>query len=332
MKPLPAAVRKAVADLSAANRMLAKARRTLARLTRHDHPSYLVDPDWQWAHDLMTARRARLLAIPGVVGVGLGFRLRGGAPQGEPSLTVYVRRKLPLAELAATGARRIPRSVSSGNRRLPVDVVELGAIKRQVDAGASLGPEGGGERGTLGAFAADLDAADTVALTAMHVTLLQQFPAGATPAPRFLSPVPGGGPFATLRQGTMTNIDAAKLALDDQQPAVSDLPSIGRIRGWRPITFPGDQGTTVRMVGAVSGFQAGFIVNPIASLPGESLEAAILVNISTQGGDSGSALVDQQGLLLGFLVGEGGPDLNSLRVFTPASLVLATLRCDIPLT
>ncbi len=86
------------------------------------------------------------------------------------------------------------------------------------------------------------------------------------------------------------------------------------------------------MVGAVSGFQAGYIVNPIASIPTESLDAAILVNIFTQGGDSGSALVDHQGLLLGFLVGEGGPALSNLRVFTPASLVFATLRCDIPTT
>ena len=82
--------------------------------------------------------------------------------------------------------------------------------------------------------------------------------------------------------------------------------------------------------GAVSGFQSGYVVNPIASLPSESLDAAILVNIATQGGDSGSALVDHEGLLLGFLVGEGSTALNTLRVFTPASLVFATLRCDIP--
>ncbi|HSN89578.1 MAG TPA: hypothetical protein VL025_22640 [Thermoanaerobaculia bacterium] len=333
MKPLPAAVHRAVADLTAAKKMLADARRVLARLTRPGHPTYLVDPDWEWARELMEARRAKLLAIPGVVGVGLGFRLRGGLPTGEPCLTVYVQRKLAPGQLAAAGSRRIPKTVRSGKRRLPVDVIELGAIRRHVGAGDSLGPRGGSNRGTIGVLAEDLDAHDTVAVTAMHVTLLQQFPAsGIAVPPQFVSPMPGGGPFAALREGTMTGIDAAKLVLDIQQPAVSDPPQVGRIKGWRPITFPGDQGTTVKMFGAVSGFQTGYIVNPIASIPAENLDAAILVNIFTQGGDSGAALVDHEGLLLGFLVGEGGQALQNLRVFTPASLVFATLRCDIPTT
>ena len=73
--------------------------------------------------------------------------------------------------------------------------------------------------------------ARTVAMTAMHVTTLQQFPVGNTAAPRFIAPVPGGSQFATLRQGTMSGIDAAKLALDVQQPAVSVLPTIGQING-----------------------------------------------------------------------------------------------------
>jgi hypothetical protein len=142
--------------------------------------------------------------------------------------------------------------------------------------------------------------------------------------------MPGGGELGSLRAGTMSGIDAAKIALNTQQPALTVLPRIGTVQGWRPVAFPGDQGTTVRMFGAVSQFQSGYIVNPIASIPAESLDAAILVNISSQGGDSGSALVDPEGILLGFLVGEGGTALNNLRVFTPASLVMSRLGCDIP--
>lgn len=330
MKPHCAAARKAAADLSAAQEMLIKARRTLARVSDPDHPPHVVDPEWEWAHQLMEDRRAKLLAIPGVVGLGLGFRLRGGIPVGEPCLTVYVRRKLTAEEIAGGKVPRIPKTVRSGKHRLGIDVIELGEIQRHVNAGASLGPLSGGDRGTIGVLAKDLDAGDTVALTAMHVTPMQQFPVGNVPAPRFVSPMPGGSQFATLRQGTMSGTDAAKLALDVQQPPISVLPGIGRINGWRPVAFPGDQGTTVKMFGAVSGFQAGFIVNPIASIPSESLDAAILVNIFTQGGDSGAALVDNGGLLLGFLVGEGGSAFNNLRVFTSASLVFSTLRCDIP--
>jgi hypothetical protein len=330
MKKLPQKIHEAVTSLTTANRMLSNARRRLARLTKPGHSTHLVDPAWAWAHDLMEARRAKMLAIPGVIGVGLGFRLRGDVPTGEPCLTVYVQRKKTPQELSLAKTPLIPRTVSSGKHRLPVDVLELGAIRRQVNAGDSLGPQDGGDRGTIGALAKDLDIRDTVALTAMHVTPLQQFPSGDTAAPRFVSPMPGGAGFGSLRAGTMTEIDAAKLALNAQQPAITVLPRIGRINGWRPITFPGDQGTTVRMFGAVSQFQSGYIVNPIASIPSESLDAAILVNIPSQGGDSGAALVDPEGLLLGFLVGQGGTALNNLRVFTPASLVMARLRCDIP--
>lgn len=329
MAKLPKEVQDAVAKLTAAAKDMADARRTLARLTRPGHPAYLVDRDWTWAHELMEARREKLLAIPGVVGVGLGFRLRGGMPTGEPCLSVYVRRKRSPEDLAAAGESRIPKTVRSGKHRLPVDVLEIGEIRRQIDAGASIGPLPVSERGTLGALAEDLDQGDTVALTAMHVTGLQQFPAAGAAAPTFVSPVPGQA-FGALRQGTMSGIDAAKLALQTQQPAITVLPRIGRVRGWRPIAYPGDQGAPVRMFGAVSQFQSGYIVNPIASLPAENLDAAILVNIPTQNGDSGSALVDQQGLVLGFLVGEGGTELSNLRVFTPASLVLSLLRCDIP--
>jgi hypothetical protein len=326
------AVMAAVADLSAAKKQLADARRKLARLTAPGHPAHLVDPEWAWAAELLEARSPALLAHPGVVGVGLGFRMRGGAPTGEPCLTVYVRRKLSERALAKAGRRRLPKVVRSGRKRLAVDVLPLGRLRRHVQAGASLGPVGGGERGTLGTLAKDLDAGDTVALTAMHVCDMPQFPVPGSAAPRFASPIPGGTPFGTLRQGTMTGIDAAKLALDAPQPAISELPRIGRITGWRPITYPGDQGTTVRMFGAVSGFQSGYIVNPLLSLPGESLDAAVLVNIFTQAGDSGSAIVDHEALLLGFLVGQGSASLGNLRVFTPASLVFSVLRCDLPTT
>jgi hypothetical protein len=330
-RSVAAAAVRAAADLAAASKAFADAQRRLARASSPGDPWCVVAPAWEWAHELMEERREKLLAQPGVAGVGLSFRLRGGHPTGQPCLTVYVRREAGRPELATAKGERPPKSVRQGKRRLPVEVVELGALKRHVSAGASLGELGAGERGTLGALAKDLDTGDTVAITAMHVTTFATFPAGGAPAPELISPMPGGQPFATLLQGTMTGTDAAKLALTVQQPPVSNLPPpIGTIKGWRPIAYPGDQGTPVKMFGAVSGFQTGYVVHPIASLPAESLDAAILVHVFSQGGDSGAALVDHEGLVLGFLVGEGGPQLQNLRVFTPASLVLATLRCDIP--
>jgi len=331
---MPQGVHRALEDLSAARRALTRARRKLARLSRPGGPSDLVSNEWQWARDLLEARREKLQTIPGVVGIGLGIRRRGDIPTGEACITVYVRRKLPLAELAAEGQPRLPKTVSTGKRRLAVDVIELGTLRRQLDAGSSLSPLPPVQplQGTLGVFAQDLDHGGTVALTAMHVTGFAEFPDQISQPPSFCSPsLPAGGAvFGTLRQGTMTGIDAAKLALGTPRSAISLLPNIGQIRGWRPTTYPGDQGVEVRLFGGVSGFQSGFIVNPAVSLPSENLDSAILVNIQTTAGDSGCALVDPEDLLLGFLVGGGTSTLNNLRVFTPASLVLSRLRCEVP--
>jgi hypothetical protein len=328
-------VQKAVSDLSEAREALSRARRALAQLTGLDGPAHLVEKEWEQAHELLEARREKLLAIPGVIGCGLGGRHRGGVHTGEPCITVYVRKKLSPEEMKAQGIPSIPKTVRIGNYRMPVDVLELGDLKRQIDAGASLSPLPPVQpfQGTLGVFARDLDHDDeTVALTAMHVTGLRQFPDPISSAPSFCSPsLPtGGATFGKLRQGTMTGIDAAKLELAAPRNAVSILPTIGQVRGWRPTTFPGDQGVEVRLFGAVSRFQSGFIVSPAVSLPSESLDSAILANINTAAGDSGCALVDADNLLLGFLVGQGTSELSNLRVFTPASLVLSRLRCDIP--
>ena len=83
-------------------------------------------------------------------------------------------------------------------------------------------------------------------------------------------------------------------------------------------------GVAVAHVAAVE--QHGVIEHPFVVLPEFGLDGAILVHISSRKGDSGAALVDQQNLVLGFLVGASG----SLRVFCPAGMMLSRLGCDIP--
>ncbi len=321
-------VHQALTELKEAQQALARARRKLAQLTRPGKHHYLVEKEWQWACRLAESREERLLAFPGVVGCGLGFRVRKGERSSKPCLTVFVEKKVAQRELSSRAT--LPKTVSAGGKRLEIDVVELGSLERQIGPGDSIGPDPLSDRGTLGVFARDTQGQDVVALTAMHVTGLQAFPSQGIVSTEFQSPCPGTR-IGRLRAGTMTGIDAAKLELvNPPADAATLLPGIGRVRGWRPTTFPGDQGTTVRLFGASSGFQTGTLVNPGTTLPGANLDAAILVEIQTQGGDSGCALVDPENLLLGFLVGRGSSALNSLAVFTPASLVLSQLGCDIP--
>jgi hypothetical protein len=164
-----------------------------------------------------------------------------------------------------------------------------------------------------------------VALTAMHVA---RGP-GSFVIPS-LRDDPMGQPLGRFLDGRMVRVDAAKISVDPPAVAESFLPGIGRIRGWRPVTLPGDRGTEVRMFGAESGRQRGFIAEPAMELPGEQLEQVILVDIETREGDSGCAIVDEENLVLGLLVGEMDFDGVTLRVFSPISLVLEELRCEIP--
>jgi hypothetical protein len=330
MEKLSGEVYRALADMSKAKRMLAEARRKLGRLTQpsgSDH--YLVEKEWQWAHELMEGRCEKILSYPNVVGYGLGFRFRKGERTDTPCLTVYVRKKVDERRMRLEA--KLPKSVSVGKRRLPIDVIELGKLERQLSPGDSIGPDPLFQKGTLGAFARDLTRGDVVALTAMHVTPLRNFPVAGSTATDFQTPCPGNR-FGRLRAGSTNGIDAAAVELT-QQPASPQtvLPGgIGLVRGWRPTTFPGDLSTSVRIFGATSSFRMGTIRSPATSIPGVNLVGAILVDIFTQGGDSGCALVDPENLLLGFLVGRGSSQLNNLAVFTPASLVLSRLGCDIP--
>lgn len=66
---------------------------------------------------------------PDVLGGGLGIRERNGEMvEGDYVLTLFVKRKVPASELAATAC--IPRSVTVDGREIETDVVELGTPRK----------------------------------------------------------------------------------------------------------------------------------------------------------------------------------------------------------
>lgn len=274
------------------------------------------------------------MKIKGVVGIGLGLKWTKGFPTGEPCVVVYVRKKLTAARLAGSrgGSRRIPSRLSWRGHQLPTDVVPFGRLQHHaVTAGGSAGPAGARIKGTIGAYAQDLQSGRTTAITAMHVSNEDEVP--GDPPVRFVFPSllddASAAPFGTLVRGTKRGVDAAKIQLDAGVSVVNVIPAIGRIRGWRSVVFPGDAGTLVRLYGATTGYLEGQIVNPSIDLPQYQLSGAIVARIRTGPGDSGAALVDAQGLVLGFLVGMGSDMPADLRLFSPASTVLGVLGCDI---
>jgi hypothetical protein len=323
------AAEKAIRRIHKATLERDQARRNLAAATSAGCRAGFVHSSWRWENRVLAANERRLLAVKGVVGVGLGYRNKAGVPLAERCVVVFVEVKRPLTRLKRRRTR-LPRFLSDGaGRRLHVDVVALGQLERQVSPGDSLGPadtSGVLRTGTIGAGGVDPDGGRVV-LTAMHVTGFREFGPASGSVPLF-SPSGTGSLLGHLERGTMTGVDAAKVRLAAGTPALGPLPGIGSVAGWRPVAFPADRGTTVRLCGAVSGLQAGVIEHPMVALPQFGLDTAILARIPSQPGDSGAALVDGQNLVLGFLVGKS-PE-SELRIFTPAALVLHRLGCEIP--
>ncbi len=286
----------------------------------------------------LAARGKQLEKIPGVIGYGLGQVVQKGTPTGELCVTVFVEKKLTPAQLKRKKARALPRYLMLAKRRVRVDVIPVGTLRREVFVGASIGTAAPATAtaGTVGAFAVDNGTGENVAITAMHVSGLQSFPNGQT-APRFRVPSrlksSSTQAFGVLVFGTQKDIDAAKIKLDNPDDATNSIPGIGTIAGWRPVTVPGDNNISVRMFGAMTGkVVSGRIIHPSFALPAFNLKNAIIADIDSSEGDSGSALVDSANHILGFLVGSADDlikNFGRLRIFTPAADVLSILGCNI---
>jgi hypothetical protein len=326
-------IKRLAEEMATAKSKLIKNRIRLAAATKPSDPHVIFSRESKPIARVMERRAALLRSFDNVLGYTVGKTIRKGMILDEPCITVFVRKKIPVGKMREKGIQLLPRIVKEGKRRVRIDVVEIGELKRHAFGGDSIGPENGAYTGTLGARAEDQEGQGPVAITAMHVSGASEH-AGAGAGVVFTSPSrredSSSPPFGVLTMGTMTGIDAAKIKPFEPGSLEPRILGIGRVSGWRPLVVPVDEGTSVRMYGAASGFQVGSIVHPFVALPEYNLDAAILVKIFSEEGDSGAALVDPQNLILGFLVGEAGSSHDHLRVFTPAGLVLKRLACDIP--
>ncbi|ACY17176.1 hypothetical protein [Haliangium ochraceum] len=328
--------RRRARALARARRRVRRARFALARASDpRSAPAVVYAGAAARARHLLADDAAALAHMPGVLGAGLGPRQRGGEEFDELCVQVFVREKLAESELLRRGLTPLPARL--GRRRgLAVDVVELGHFERLAALGDSIGIErprarGGATKGTLGALAEDRWTRATVGLTAMHVV------ADAEPAPAqaevFMpSPRDGGALrlLGTVSGGSLRGTDIAKIALCEPDRCHPLVPGLGRVRGWRPVSWPGDRGASVYMAGASSTCVRGRLRAAGVSLRSERLDSVLLVDIPSAAGDSGAALLDSEQLVLGFLVGRFRGPGGELAVFTPAQRALHAVACDIP--
>jgi hypothetical protein len=84
-------------------------------------------------------QRAMLLSLPNVVGVGVGFKEKGGEKTSRPAVVVMVRRKVPKSQLAPN--HLVPEKVDG----VPTDVVEVGDLKPLAAGAAPPGPRAAAE-------------------------------------------------------------------------------------------------------------------------------------------------------------------------------------------
>lgn len=322
---------EAASVLDFSRTLVSAARSRLASETAPGSPSGYDGPHWAPITRAIEEQREVLRALPGIVGFGPGFRRRGGARVDERCVVLYVRRKLDPDQLKR-GAAVPPTLRTSDGIAVPTDTVEFGTLRRQVNMGDRVGRAGKSGGGTIGVFAIDIVTKDPLAITAMHVG------GNVSKATRFVCPPGGSATLGRFVRGTLSPVDAAAISVTPPRVGLNQHPQAGVLRGWRPVTLDGDKDIPVRLLAGKQGKVVhGQIVEPRASEL-DGLEDVILADIHSVDGDSGSALLDEDGFLLGFLVGRAKaqphvkkkhPGLQTVRVFTPVSLVLDLLGCDI---
>lgn len=81
----------------------------------------------------LRAHRDRLMSLPNVVGVGIGYKAVAGRTSNRPAIVVLVSKKVDAQALAPGAA--VPPEVDG----VPTDVVEIGEPKAMLANGTHLG-------------------------------------------------------------------------------------------------------------------------------------------------------------------------------------------------
>ena len=287
------------------------------------------------ALDIKTRATERLLALPGVVAVGLGSKEVSEQPTGELAIKVFVKVKRTPDELPADEV--IPAEIEG----LPTDVIESGELYldaappgaivtvneyddtryRPLTAGGQIRREGSSHNGTIGCFLTDGgDPVKVYALTNFHVlnpkdvvaavlnTSKVGQPKGKDSATHCCSDLFGvfaGGAKTTER-------DEAVIRLDPGTDWMAEIVEIGIVTGKHAVTQAEAQtqtynvrkrgirtrltGGVVRALNATTNQADNVLVikpnpNP-AALPNQTVYFG-------HHGDSGSALVNDAGRVLG---------------------------------
>lgn len=272
---------------------------------------------------LLPAVEAELLQIPGVVGVGIGFKETGGELTEQVSFRVYVQEKKP--ESAVAPEEQIPDTIQG----FKTDVLVIEQTEflvddsryRPVKGGIQIG-NGSGSVGTLGCLAKRNDGGAWVIVSNHHVMLA----GGKNLSDEVKIGQPDYSPCCCCSCGEIGEVvdaaigglvDCAIATINDDTSFVNEIAQIGPVKGKATAVV----GETVRKTGRTTGQTSGTVIDinyPTTSTNGNSFTAQIRINPAagvtkfSDNGDSGSAIVNSDEEVVGILWGGNtGPGVAS---------------------
>jgi hypothetical protein len=264
---------------------------------------------------------SELLKIPGVNGLGIGYKEVDDQKTRELSIHVYVDEK----KENVPSDEQIPKEIDG----IKTDVIERervafphGMDLTQVNTlmgGVAIGRSGGGNRievGTIGAIAIDNQTQQRCIISSFHVLAVDNsYKIGDTMSQ------PAGSPniVARLSQASLTgNIDAAVASVDNPGNVQCSIMDLGPVKGvsdagdllMRNKTRVQKRGITTRVTqGDIRSIDATITVGYDPPIGQRQLSDQILIQRETtsfsEAGDSGSGIIDGDGNIVGLLV--GGP-------------------------
>lgn len=282
---------------------------------------------------------ARILEKANVVGVGTGEKIRAGIPLGRLCLKVYVEKKYPKSQLSKNDI--IPQSVSA----IETDVEEVGKIVafgftgryRPALGGASIGHYKI-TAGTFGCLAKDNATGKTLILSNNHVLANSN---NARKGDAILQPGPyDGGKKAKdligylerwqeIKFGKEVNsIDAALATPKDANLVKPQILEIGIPKG----TVKARLGMIIQKSGRTTGYTIGKIkdINATIKVNYDDKVALfrnqILASNISQGGDSGSLVLDMKNRAAGLLFAGSAV----VTIVNPILEVLKALDIELP--
>lgn len=285
-----------------------------------------------------------------IVGLGIAEKHTGSGGTGELSLTVYVKKKLPLDELSS--AYKIPSRLEFEglNKSLITDIREVGAVRleglsskiRPIVCGYSIGVED--NVGTLGCMVVKRNGDHKqYILSNSHVlaksglgrpgdAIYQPGPVDARASNDPVAHLDSWQPFK-FRDGFDNHIDAALGIPVDPELFSSAIFDIGKPKGTRNV----ERGVMVQKSGSATGHTWGRVedVDFHTSLSYPRTDGKRLGNVNfsnlvlcsryTDSGDSGSLVLDNDG----YAVGLHFCGSRTASIFSPIQYVMDELQLDI---